>query len=157
SVPAGWTGVAPASLPLAPGATGTATLTVTSPASAVNGSYGITATATNSAAATYRATASATYVVLNPVCARFHPTVSLSPGVSPATISGGDAVFTITVTNNDTGACSASSFDLAGWMPAGWASNFSTPSLALPAGGSGTAALTVTSPFGTPDGTYPIS
>jgi hypothetical protein len=157
AVPAGWTASLPASLSLAPGATGTATLTVTSPASAGNGNYGFTATATNSAASAYAATASATYVVLNASCARFNPSVSLSPGLSPGTISGGDAAFTVIVTNNDTASCSASSFDLAGAVPAGWAGSLSTASLALAPGESGLSTLTVTSPFGTPDGTYPVS
>ncbi|HKF41843.1 MAG TPA: NEW3 domain-containing protein [Thermoanaerobaculia bacterium] len=156
AVPTGWSAASAASLTVSPGATSTASLTVTSPVSAVNGSYALSVTAKNSAATSYAATASAVYFVLNPVCVRYNPTVSLSPGTSPGTISGADASFTVTVVNNDTAPCSASSFDLSASVLDGWVSSLSTSPLALAPGASGTSTLTVTSPFGTPDGTYAV-
>jgi len=67
-VPSGWSGTYDnTSLTLAPGASGSRTLTVTSPLSAVDGFYAVTATATNGAATSYTGSATATYVVSNPV------------------------------------------------------------------------------------------
>lgn len=64
ALPSGWSGVFDsASLSLAPGASGSRTLTVTSPDSTADGFYNVTATATNAAASSYKGSASATYVV----------------------------------------------------------------------------------------------
>jgi len=66
-VPAAWSGtLTTASLSLAPGASNSTTLKVTSPASALDGSYTVSASAKNSAATTASASASAPYVVSNP-------------------------------------------------------------------------------------------
>ena len=64
SLPAGWTGTLGASgLSLSPGATGSTTLTVTSPASATAGSYGVGAGASSSAGSMHTVNASATYTI----------------------------------------------------------------------------------------------
>src|SRR5262249_1360966 len=64
SVPGGWTSALDnASLSLAPGATGTTTLRVTSPVSASAGSYSVGVTAPNSGNPASTASASAQYVV----------------------------------------------------------------------------------------------
>jgi hypothetical protein len=94
-VPSGWTGTfSPTSLSLAPGATGTATLSVHSATTAANGSYSITATAKNSGATTFTSTASATYVVANP-CVRANPTISLTPSQSAGVAAGTAVAFTL--------------------------------------------------------------
>ena len=68
SVVAGWTGtLSAASLSLAPGATNSVTLKVTSPSSAVNGTYGVSSTAKNTAATTMTSSGAASYLVSNPV------------------------------------------------------------------------------------------
>jgi uncharacterized membrane protein len=67
TLPSGWSGVwSGTSLGLSPGASGSATLQVTSPAAAANGFYNVGVSATNSAAPSYTTTATATYVVSNP-------------------------------------------------------------------------------------------
>ena len=64
AVPSGWSkSLASISLGLSPGASGSTTLTVTSPQSAADGYYPVTATATNAAATAFTASATATYVV----------------------------------------------------------------------------------------------
>ena len=66
AVPSGWTAVLSSiSLSIAPGASGSTTLLVTSPTSATSGSYPITATAKNRTATSYSGSASPTYVVTN--------------------------------------------------------------------------------------------
>ncbi|HSF34367.1 MAG TPA: NEW3 domain-containing protein [Candidatus Tectomicrobia bacterium] len=66
AVPAGWTAAfADAALVIEPGASALTTLQVTSAVSAAGGFYAIGTTATNSAAPTYAASASATYVILS--------------------------------------------------------------------------------------------
>lgn len=62
--PAGWSGsFANPSLTLAPGASATTTLTVTSPTNAVAGSYAISASATNAASVSLVASAGASYTI----------------------------------------------------------------------------------------------
>ena len=67
AVPSGWSaGFSTASLSIAPGATATATLSVTSPAGALDGAYAVSATAANAAASTAAASGSSSYTVSNP-------------------------------------------------------------------------------------------
>jgi hypothetical protein len=67
SEPSGWKGaLSKSSLTVAPGASASATLTVTSATTAANGSYAIGVTATNSAATSISGAASAVYVVNDP-------------------------------------------------------------------------------------------
>ena len=63
-LPGGWSGtLSSTTLSLSPGKSASTTLTVTSPSGTVDGSYGIVATATNSSANSYGASATATYVI----------------------------------------------------------------------------------------------
>ena len=79
-VPAGFTGTLSASaLSLAAGASGAVTLTTTSPATVVDGTYGIDASATDTAATTNRSTAHGSYVVSRDATA---PSLTIT---SPAT------------------------------------------------------------------------
>jgi len=67
SVPSGWTGTLSATgVALAPGATGSSTLQVTSPTTAAAGSYGIGVGASSSVGSTHTKSASATYSVAAP-------------------------------------------------------------------------------------------
>ena len=64
TVPSGWTGTLSSSaISLAPGATGTATLAVTSPTTAAAGSYGIGLGTSSSVGSGHTANASSTYAV----------------------------------------------------------------------------------------------
>ena len=158
TVPAGWTGsYLSASLSLSPGATSSTTLQVTSAAAAVNGNFAVTATATNHGATSFKATGSATYVVSNPVCTRANPTVTLSPSQSAGVVHGTQVPFTVSVTNTDSSACAASTFDLTRSVPSGWSSTLSPTSLSLSPGASNTATLQVTSAATAANGNFPVS
>jgi len=64
TVPAGWSALwGAAGVSLSPGKSGSATLTVNSPAGTADGSYSLGVTANNAAAGSYNASASATYVI----------------------------------------------------------------------------------------------
>ncbi len=64
ALPSGWNGVWNATaLSLSPGKSGSAILTVTSPAGTADGSYSLSASATNSGASSYTGSATATYVI----------------------------------------------------------------------------------------------
>jgi len=67
TLPAGWSGLwNPSQLTLSAGTSGSATLTVTSPAGTANGFYNIGASATNASTTSYTSSASATYVISTP-------------------------------------------------------------------------------------------
>lgn len=77
-------------------------------------------------------------------CVRAAPTLSLSGGTSP--VAAGSAVaYTVSVTNRDSAACAATSFNLAGSVPAGWTSQLAATSLSLSPGSSAGTTITVTS------------
>ena len=64
ALPSGWTGVwSAASLPLSPGKSGSATLTVTSPVGTADGAYSLNVSATNASSTSYSGSAAATYVI----------------------------------------------------------------------------------------------
>ncbi len=86
TVPNGWTGtLSDSSVSLAPGATGYATLRVTSSASANHGNYGIGAGTSSSVGSSHTASGSSTYTVTAPVVA---PPVVVPPVVAPSEMSG---------------------------------------------------------------------
>jgi Gametolysin peptidase M11/NPCBM-associated, NEW3 domain of alpha-galactosidase len=64
ALPSGWAGVwSAAALSLSPGKSGSATLTVTSPAGTADGSYNLGVSATNASTSSYSGSAAATYVI----------------------------------------------------------------------------------------------
>jgi len=68
TVPSGWTGILGSSmLNVAPGASASTTLQVTSPSGTANGFYNVGVIATNAVASSYAASASATYVISMPL------------------------------------------------------------------------------------------
>lgn len=87
-------------------------------------------------------------------CTHANPTVSLSPAQSAWVTAGTMVPFTVAVKNNDSSACSASTFSLAGSVPSGWSDALTSPTLNLSPGGSASTTLQVTSPTGTADGFY---
>ena len=91
SVPIGWTGtLAATTLSLSPGATGTTTLSVTSPTTVTAGSYGIGAGAGSSVGSVHTANASATYAVAASTTA---PTLSETVATDKSTYLRGDTVY----------------------------------------------------------------
>jgi hypothetical protein len=73
-------------------------------------------------------------------------------------VYGGSSVnYTVSVTNNDTSGCPATTFNLASAQPTAWIGTFSTPSLSINPGQSASATLTEAPPTGTVVGTYSVS
>ena len=110
TLPSGWTGVWNTPfLSLSPGKSGSATLTVTSPAGTADGSYGVTVSATNASASSYSGAASATYVInsaplsvsLTTNQASYMPgqTVGISVSMLYGTLPDAGAGVTVTVTS----------------------------------------------------------
>src|SRR5690348_1233305 len=62
-------------------------------------------------------------------CTHANPTVSLSPAQSAWVTAGTTVPFTVAVKNNDSSACSASTFSLAGSVPSGWSAAMTSPTL----------------------------
>jgi hypothetical protein len=87
-------------------------------------------------------------------CSDANPSVSISPVQSQYVTSGTPVNFTVSVKNNDSAACAATTFDLSDTLPSGWTGLWNTSALTLSAGTSGSATLTVTSPAGTVNGFY---
>ncbi len=110
----------------------------------------VTPTAVNSTGATVQVTFG------TGTCTLAKPTVSVSPVQSQWSAPGGSANFIITVKDNDSPACAASTFNLSDTVTAGWTDGWSASALTLSPGTSGSATLTVTSPAGTPDGFYNV-
>ncbi|QSX77928.1 NEW3 domain-containing protein [Agrilutibacter solisilvae] len=158
SVPAGWTGLLAAdAITLAPGASGGTTLTVTSATDTSAGDYTIGAGAGSSAGTVHTANASATYTVdvPTPVCTRAAPVVSLG-GPTTAVVAGTAVAYTLSVSNQDSSACAATSFNLSRTVPAGWAGTLTATSIDLAPGASSSTTLTVTSAGTAPAGPYAI-
>jgi hypothetical protein len=87
-------------------------------------------------------------------CTPAPPTVSVSPGVGPAVVAGTPVSYTVSVFNNNTAGCPASSFLLALSAPRGVSANLSQATVTAASGASGSAVLTVISPAGAIPGTY---
>jgi chitodextrinase len=90
-----------------------------------------------------------------PICTHANPTVSVAPS-NPSVDAGGSASYTLNISNQDSSVCPASVFSLRAIIPTGWSSSFSSVSLSLSPGQSGSAVLSVNIPSGASAGTYPI-
>jgi hypothetical protein len=90
------------------------------------------------------------------VCTRANPTLVLSPA-SQAGVSGKNVTYTISLTNNDTSTCGASSFNLSSSAPNFVTANLNAYTLAVAPGSTGTATLTVASLASTPAANYTIN
>jgi subtilase family serine protease len=89
-------------------------------------------------------------------CTEANPTVSISPA-SQQSSAGGTLSYKVTVTDNDSTACNASSFNLAATVPNGFTGLLSQNSLNLSPGTSGAASIQVTSGTSTASGNYSFS
>jgi hypothetical protein len=156
AVPAGWTGsVSPASLSVAPGASGTATLSVTSPATVAAATYSAQVNVSDAASGAHAASGSASYVVQAPVCTRSAPSITFTP-TSRSGTAGTSMSYTVAIANRDNSNCAASSINLTGAVPAGWASTFSPTTMSLSPGATSNATFVVTPPAATAAGTYNV-
>jgi len=88
-------------------------------------------------------------------CTHANPTISASP-LNPSTSAGGTVNYTLSVTSNDSPACSGSTFGLISSQPSTWPTSFSTSGLALLPGQTGSVNMTKTAPSGTLPGTYAV-
>ncbi len=100
SVPAGWSGALSASsMTLSAGSSGSATLAVTSPASASGGTYGIGAGTASSAGAVHTANGSATYQVATQDAG--YATLSAAVGTDKSSYARGDTVYLSALVQGD--------------------------------------------------------
>jgi M6 family metalloprotease-like protein len=92
-----------------------------------------------------------------PPCTQAAPTVTIAP-LSQSVAAGSPKSYTVSVTNNDSIACSSRSFPLSSSLPSdsGWGSTFSPSSLTLAPGATGSSTLTKTPPL-TALGTYTVN
>ncbi|MEG3193463.1 choice-of-anchor Q domain-containing protein, partial [Lysobacter sp. D1-1-M9] len=92
---------------------------------------------------------------VDPTCTRGAPTLSIS-GPTTAVAAGTTSTFDLALRNNDSTACSNTTFNLARTVPSGWTGTLSANSVALAPGATGKAAIQVTSPTTATAGSYGI-
>jgi uncharacterized membrane protein len=158
SVPSGWTGaLAATTLNLAPGATGSTTLSVTSATNAAPADYNLGAGASSAVGQIHTSSASASYTVAAPapVCTRAAPSLSVS-GPSTAVPAGTSVDYTVSLGNNDSSACATTSFSLASSVPSGWTGTLGATTLNLAPGATASTTLRVTSASNAPAAGYSI-
>jgi M6 family metalloprotease-like protein len=90
------------------------------------------------------------------VCTRGKPTITMTPS-DPSAVPGNNVGYTVSITNNDSSTCGASSFNLTSTQPSGWGAVFTSTNLTLTPGQSSASTLMMSVPTGTPAGTYPVS
>ncbi|HMG36087.1 MAG TPA: NEW3 domain-containing protein [Blastocatellia bacterium] len=91
-----------------------------------------------------------------PTCTHANPAVAISPSSSQTVAPGASVAYTVMVTNNDSAACVASTFNLQSSVPSGWTASFGSPTLTLSPGGSASTTLTVGSSSSAAVGSYTI-
>jgi len=89
-------------------------------------------------------------------CTQANPTVTSTP-LDPSIYPGNSTGYNVSVTNNDSAGCSASTFSLGSTLPSNWPTSFSASSLTLSPGQSGSVTMTKTGPSGTGPGTYAVN
>jgi hypothetical protein len=87
-------------------------------------------------------------------CIRANPSMTVSPAATQWTSAGLTTTWTALITNNDSGGCTDSSFNLQANVPSGWVGAFANGMVSIAAGASSSTTLQVTSPAGTVDGFY---
>jgi hypothetical protein len=156
ALPVGWTGsVSPSSLTLAPGALGSATLSVSSPATAAAGTYGLTVSASDAATTSHTGSAAASYVV-SVSCTQSAPSLTVSPS-SQSGAAGASLSYAVSLTNADGSGCGSSTFSLGHTLPSGWSGSIAPATLTLAPGQLAAASLTVTSAAGALAGSYSVT
>ncbi|WP_233999525.1 NEW3 domain-containing protein [Pseudoalteromonas sp. T1lg22] len=155
-VPAGWSATSD-KVSLAPGASATVTLNVTSSSNAEDGFYDININAANSEDSQYSASTMVSYVVEAPVaaCVSANPQWTLQNTSSTQVAAGTTVTYQGTITNKDTDSCAASTFDVKASLPAGWKAT--SPSATLAPGQSQTLSVSVTSAADANAGVYDFS
>ena len=89
-------------------------------------------------------------------CNAANPTLTFSPSQGPVVAAGTAVSYTVTVTNNDSVACAAATFDLQASVPGGWPASLAPTTLNINPGAGATTTLQVTSPSTAAGGTYTV-
>ncbi|HMK28640.1 MAG TPA: discoidin domain-containing protein, partial [Terriglobales bacterium] len=93
-------------------------------------------------------------------CVHVGPQVTLAPKQSQGVQAGTAVTFTISVKNNDTAACSSTTFDVTSSVPQGWSPAVlgkNPPNFTLAPGATGSTTLQVTSPVSAVNGFYTVT
>jgi len=101
--------------------------------------------------------AAVSVALASPTCTHTNPTVTISPSQSQWVPAGTAVTYTVSVTNQDSANCTASTFNLQATAPAGWTSTFSPSALTLNPGASGSTSLQVTSSTSAANAFYTIT
>lgn len=102
------------------------------------------------------ARAAVSVAIASQPCAHADPTIALSPSEAQWVEPGTPVIFSASLANHDSADCTASQFELAPSVPAGWAAALGTPSVTLEPGASASTTLEVSSPASAPDGFYNV-
>jgi len=153
--PSGWAAsAAPSAMALAPGGTGRTSLSIVSPVTAPPGAY-TTAVNISGGIALHAATVNAPVTVQSP-CVRAMPGVALTPSAQNGT-AGQTLQYVADISNLDSTSCPATTFAVAGAVPAGWGGVISVSSLTLGPGQSAQSSLNVSSPASVLAGSYAVA
>ncbi|MBR9828639.1 MAG: tandem-95 repeat protein [Oceanospirillales bacterium] len=90
-------------------------------------------------------------------CTRANPSLSVTPGESVWAAAGSSQAYTLTLTNQDSAACSSSNYTLNTGVPSGWSSVLASTALTLAPGESRSTSWTVTSADSAVDGFYTLT
>lgn len=155
NVPNGWTANS-RSVALAPGQSASVNLSVTSSDTASEGVYPVDVYTYNTADIAYNSSAESSYIVAasEALCVESAPRISVS-SVSGDVTAGSTVTYNVTVTNQNSTDCEATSYSVSAQVPSGWSSTSGIVSLA--SGKSSTMQIAVTSATTALDGTYNIS
>jgi hypothetical protein len=155
-IPSGWTGtLSPSALSLAPGAAGSATLALTSSATATAATFPATVNVSDAASSTHTVSGSVAYVVQTATCTRSAPAIAFSPA-SQNGPAGTSLSYSVSVTNKDSSSCAASTLSLGKLVPSGWAATISPTTMSLSPGATSGATFVVTSAASAAASTYSI-
>jgi hypothetical protein len=89
-------------------------------------------------------------------CVHNMPVTTLSPSPTVLAAPGATLQFTVSVTNQDTSDCPASTFNLSDFAPVGWGTAFSTSMVTIAPGASASASMTVHVPATAAGGSYSV-
>ena len=154
SAPTGWTtSHSTSGLTVNPGAAATFTMTKAIPTGTAAATYGVNVSVSD---ADHNQSASASATVTTATCTRTQPTLTLSPS-SLSGVPGAVLTYTVSVVNNDSSACTASTFAPGSTAPSGWTNVFSSAGVTLNPGASGSFTMKKTIPAGTAATTYPVN
>ncbi|MEQ6292129.1 peptidase M11 [Vogesella sp. GCM10023246] len=89
-------------------------------------------------------------------CTHANPSVVMSSSQNSLVAVGTVVAYTVALTNNDSSACAASTFNLQPNVPAGWSGTLGSPALTVSPGGASSTTLSVASASTAVAGTYSV-